>query len=156
MLNEAKTLSNLKVYVTCTYAEAGRIYCYVDNIRLINEPARYVEYKNTLYASPVIFGKTVTIKKRVKSFDGVKTVIQEKNASYDVVKTTIIDTDGNEFCSYAQYDDEHRLIYSQDYRGIITKYTYNSVGMVTSVKSWHCTELNPSTIAEPTEFSSKQ
>ena len=49
-------------------------------------------------------------------------------------------------------DDKHRLIRTQNYRGIVTDYTYNSVGMQTSVKSYYWETFNPETTPDPAEY----
>ncbi len=153
VVNRSKTVENIEIFFKAYDLLSFIVEGYVDNIRLINAPANFVTYEKNLYnVNEVVFGKNFSIKEKVKSYDGKSEIIQLKNVSHDVVKTTIVDAEGNEFSSYSEYDDKHNLIYFQDYRGIITKYTYNSVGMVTSVKTWYCPDMNPSTIAEPTEF----
>ncbi|MBR6603919.1 MAG: hypothetical protein IKK94_07885, partial [Clostridia bacterium] len=167
-INKEKTVDNIVVSIKSTNQSTYRF----DNIRLVNSPVRYselgdkysveedgdVDHRLSQFtgkfvdALVTVFGKTMTIDETIDSFDGINKSQLIKNTSHDVVREKITDGEGNCFCNYYEYDNKHQLIYSQDYRGIITKYTYNSVGMVTSVKSWYCSDMNPSTIAEPTEF----
>ena len=159
-VNKDKNAQSIDVFVEST-SYNGWSTVYIDNIRLVNTPSESITYSevgdrnenNEYYTvDEVIFGKEYKFKKKSAHSDSVNTVIKYEDDKQNVVKTEIIDREGNEFVSYSEYDDNHNLIYSQDYRGIITKYTYNSVGMVTSVKTWYCPDMNPSTIAEPTEF----
>ena len=99
-----------------------------------------------------MFGTDIKIARKITSCDSIYTTVQEKNENYDVVRTIITDADGNEFVSYAEYDDKHQMIYSQDYRGVMTEYTYNDVGMVTAVKSWYSEVMNPSKDSETGKF----
>jgi len=148
-VNKDKTLDYITVYLD--YSN-NRNICWFSNVRLVNAPAQSAKYEKDPGITCTIFGTSQTIKERVTTHDGIYTVVDEKNENYDVVRRTITDMNGSSFVSVFKYDDKHRLIRTQNYRDIITDYTYNSVGMQTSVKSYYYDDFNRSNIPEPTHY----
>ncbi len=167
-IDSSRTLNNITVQADYSYNNGK---CYVDNIRLVPALAVYTqtEEKEPGYLSIpedlrdenadnppalteysiTVFGKTQTIYSKTTTHNGIYTTVTEKNSNYDAVRQTVTDLDGNSFTSYFEYDDKHNLIRSQNYRGIMTEHSYNSVGMPTLTKTYYYSEMNPSTVSVP-------
>ena len=60
--------------------------------------------------------------------DSVLTAIDYIDDNSDVVRTTAIDRSGHRFVTDYKYDSKHNLIKTQDYRGLVIEYTYNTYG----------------------------
>ncbi len=126
--------------------------CHFDNARLVCAPAAESEYEQDLYQYITIFGTSRIVEERVTATDGIYTTVIEKDGNGDVLRQTVTDLDGNDFVSIFEYDSHRRLVKTQNYRKIITEYTYNSVGMVTETKTYYCYTFNPSYDPEPEEY----
>lgn len=148
-IDRTKTIECVNVFLE--YSKTGGI-CLFDNVRLVCAPAAEAEYEKDLSEYLTIFGTSRAVAERVTTSNGIYTTVEEKNENGDVIRQTVTDLDGNDFISLFEYDSCRRLVKTQNERNIITEYTYNSVGMVTSTKTYYCYTFNPSYDPEPEEY----
>ena len=149
--------SNAQTAIVCAKAEAGKTLTgicasvrsqnarhtfYLTDLRLLSVPATVTEYTvltdesitvangtDTGLSVPVLYKKTVR---------DDKYITEEWYTEYEqCVKTAITDLSGNVFVSYAVYNDEGLLVRQENYRGIVTEYTYSDKGQVTQKKRYH-------------------
>ena len=143
----------------CISVSSSSNVCYIDNIRLSNALAKSVEYRQ--YGNIIgqdengddiierhfetIFGTEQYIDEIVTTTDGIYTTKEYRDKKNNVLMKTVEDLDGNIFKSVYKYDSEHRLIYSQDYKNMITAYEYND-SFIERTKSFKYSSFNPANI----------
>ena len=154
-IDRNKELSQIDVYLDYSYNNG---ICLFDNVMLVNAPSQEVKYEDDLYGangSVTVFGSSYSVNKRITAYDGIYTTVEERDSYDNPLRRTVTDHEGHSFVSVFEYDNKHRLVRTQNERNIITEYTYNSVGMQTSVKSYYWAVFNPDSctgVANPTEY----
>ena len=128
------------------------VSCMFSNIRLtaVNGTITSNIYSNSNGCREV-FGTMQTIKRIINKKDSRYLVSEYYNDSSDLVEVfTRKPTDLEGFNVYNEYDSEHNLVKTMDWRGIITEYTYNSFGKVLTQKSYKEGEANNYRLTEYT------
>ncbi|MGM9683382.1 MAG: hypothetical protein ACI3XQ_07275, partial [Eubacteriales bacterium] len=82
--------------------------------------------------------------------DSIQTTIEYIDDNSDIIRTTVIDRNGRSFVTDYKYDSKHNLIKTQDYRGLVIEYTYNSYGKELTRKTYHKNNPNAYMFSEYT------
>ena len=123
--------SNKPAVVTVKFNFSGNTgTCLLSNVRLTSTYGLYtkIDYDYTETYIEQFFENSYeeTVVKCVEKNDGIKKEYTFYNALSDAVKTSVL-SDGEWFNSFVRYSS-HKPIEAKDYRGLITKYTYDSHG----------------------------
>ncbi|MBR5786599.1 MAG: hypothetical protein IKY41_07895 [Clostridia bacterium] len=120
--------------------------CYFTNARLVAAEGISTTNKyrtdDAAIDSIDVFGECTDIKMMTTKEDSVLTTIDYIDDNSDVVRTTAIDRSGHRFVTDYKYDSKHNLIKTQDYRGLVIEYTYNTYGKELTRTTYH--KDNPS------------
>ena len=165
-IDTTRTFHSVRAYIN--HSDNSNTY-EIDNARLVNalavssitekEDPNYrhnFDYVNDEVSGDVpplepynitVFGEIQKICEKTTTHDGIFTTVSEVNEFNNTVRKTVTDLDGNSFISYFAYNDKHKLIRSQNYRGVMTEHSYNSVGMPTVSKTYYCASMNPDVTA---------
>ena len=115
--------------------------CYFTNASLVSVDGNITintYRKNDGYVTTVcVFDEGQDIKLISKQENNLVTTSAYQNSDSDVVYSVITDIDGQKFENFFKYDNNHNLVKSQDYRGVITEMTYNSYGKELTRKTYH-------------------
>lgn len=152
VLDRAKLPAEVTVCITASLSDAP---CYIDNIRLTNAISTSAYYKQygdkyicddgsevTEQHFETIFGEEKSIDEIVTITDGIYTVKEYRDVYNNVLMSITEDLDGNIFKSVYSYDSYNKVIYSQDYKNIVTAYEYEG-GLLKQSKTFYYNEFNP-------------
>ncbi len=115
--------------------------CYFTNARLVTANGTTTTNTYRTDETPInyinVFDEIKDIKTKTTKKDSVQTTVDYIDDNSDVVRTTIIDKSGRNFTTDYKYDSKHNVIKTQDYRGLVIEYTYNSYGKELTRKTYH-------------------
>ena len=115
--------------------------CYFTNARLVSVDGISTTNTYRTDETPIesinVFGECKDIKMTTTKKDSVLTTIDYIDDDSDIVRTTVIDRNGRSYTTDYRYDSKHNLIKTQDYRGLVIEYTYNTYGKELTRKTYH-------------------
>ncbi len=130
----------IKVTVKLDYS-SNKGTCYFTNARLVSVDGivttNTYRTDKTYVDSINVFSECKDIKMTTTKTDSVLTTIDYIDDNSDIVRTTIIDRNRHSFTTDYKYDSKHNLIKTEDYRGLVIEYTYNSYGKELTRKTYN-------------------
>ena len=115
--------------------------CYFTNARLVAVDGISTTNAYRTNETPIdpitIFGECKNVKMTTTKKDSVLTTIDYTDDNSDIVRTTVIDRYGHSYTTDYKYDSKHNLVKTQDYRGLVIEYTYNTYGKELTRKTYH-------------------